>query len=211
MNSMPVRVAPDRAAIVLAAGAGTRFGGGKLSAPFRDEPLIRHAIRAACVAPVSRVIVVAARGLDIGDWDESGPPVELCEVATTALSDSLKAGIAAAGDAGGAFIFLGDMPLIPHDAAARLAEALGDNFAAMPRFEGRPGHPVLLSRIAFADIAGLTGDHGAGGLLKSRTDVAFIDWPDETVLLDVDRAEDIKRLEGLNNRPAPAGSWRNDD
>jgi molybdenum cofactor cytidylyltransferase len=182
------------AAIVLAAGAGSRFGGGKLSAQFLGEPLIRHAIRAARAAPVSRVIVVAAPGLDIGTW-EAGPPVEQREIATTALSDSLKAGIAAAGDADGAFIYLGDMPLIPQGIAARLAEALGANYAAMPCFEGKPGHPVLLSRIAFADIAGLQGDQGAGGLLRSRKDVAFLDWPDDSVVLDVDRAEDIKRLE----------------
>lgn len=187
-------------AIVLAAGAGSRFGGSKLSALFHGEPLIRYAIRAARTAPVSRVIVVGAPGLDIGPWEKAGPPVELREIATTALSDSLKAGIAAAGDAEAAFIFLGDMPLIPHDAAVRLAEALGGNFAAQPRFEGRPGHPVLLSRIAFADIAGLQGDQGAGRLLRSRKDVAFLDWPDETVLLDVDRAEDIKRLEAYGGR-----------
>lgn len=183
------------AAIVLAAGAGTRFGGGKLSASFNGEPLVHHAIRAARAAPVKRVIVVAAPGLNVGSWHESGPPVELYEIATMALSDSLKAGIAAVGDADGAFIFLGDMPLIPRDVAPALAAALRDNFAAMPLHEGEPGHPVLLSRRAFDDIAGLQGDQGAGKLLRSRKDVAFLDWGDEAVRLDVDRAEDISRLE----------------
>jgi molybdenum cofactor cytidylyltransferase len=183
------------AAIVLAAGAGSRFGGDKLSAQFNGEPLVRHAIRASRAAPVSRVIVVAAPGLDIGAWDDSGPPVKMQRIATTALSDSLKAGIAAVVDADGAFAFLGDMPLVPHGVAGALAEALGDNFAAMPLHDGKPGHPVLLSHAAFADISGLQGDEGAGRLLRSRKDVAFLDWPDEAVLLDVDRAEDITRLE----------------
>lgn len=186
MNPTPVW-----AAVVLAAGAGSRFGGGKLSASFRGEPLIRHAIRAALAAPVSRTIVIATPELDIGEWDG----VEVRRIATAAMSDSLKSGISAVADSDGAFIFLGDMPLVPHNAAARLAQALGNNFAAMPRFEGRPGHPVLLSRIAFADIAGLQGDQGAGALIRSRKDVAFLDWPDDTVLLDVDRVNDIKRLE----------------
>lgn len=187
--------APALAAIVLAAGAGSRFGGGKLAAPFKGEPLIRHAIRAARAAPVSRVIVIAAEGLDIGAWDGPAAPVELHRIATTALSDSLKAGIAAVSEADGAFVFLGDMPLVPDAAAPALAAALGDSFAAMPRHQGKPGHPVLLSRAAFAEIAGLQGDEGAGRLLRARKDVAFLDWPDEAVLLDVDRAEDIKRLE----------------
>jgi molybdenum cofactor cytidylyltransferase len=54
---------------------------------------------------------------------------------------------------------------------------------------------VLLSRRAFAEIAHLTGDEGAGRLLKRRSDVAFVDVADDTILLDVDMAEDIVRLE----------------
>jgi len=186
----------NHVAIVLAAGAGSRFGGDKLAAQFRGEPLIRHAIRAARAAPVSRVIVVAAPRLDMGSWDADRPAVEIHRVRTTALSDSLKAGMAAAADADGVFIFLGDMPLVPHQAAAQLAKALGESFAALPRFAGQPGHPVLLSRAAFADIAQLKGDQGAGAAIRARKDVAFLDWPDDTVVLDIDRGEDIERLTG---------------
>jgi molybdenum cofactor cytidylyltransferase len=182
------------AAIVLAAGAGTRFGGDKLSARFNGEPLISHAIRAARAAPVTRVIVVCPPGLDIGEWPGT-PPVAALRMASPELSASLKAGIAAAADADAAFIFLGDMPLIPHQLAAELAAALGEAFAAVPRWQGKRGHPVLLSASAFPLIADLSGDQGAGRLLKARKDVAFVDTADEGVLLDIDRAEDIARLE----------------
>jgi len=179
------------AAVVLAAGSARRFGSDKLSARFRGEPLLHHAIRAARAAPVARVIVV---GGGEGDWSGS-PPVETVDVVSDALSTSLKAGLASAGDADGVFVFLGDMPLIPHDLAAHLAAAIGDDFAAVPRHGGRNGHPVLLSRRAFAAIAMLNGDEGAGKLLKARDDIAFVDWPSDTIHLDVDRTEDIARLE----------------
>ena len=182
------------AAIVLAAGAGRRFGGGKLSALFGGEPLIAHAIRAARAAPVERVIVVCPAGLDIGIWPDT-PPVEALLIDSPELSMSLKAGIAAAGDCGGAFVFLGDMPLVPHDAASGLAAALGKHYAALPRHNGKNGHPVLLAARAFAALEGLTGDEGAGRLIKASADVAFLDWPDERVLLDVDRVEDLAALE----------------
>jgi molybdenum cofactor cytidylyltransferase len=181
--------------LVLAAGSARRFGSDKLSAMFRGEPLVHHAIRAARAAPVERVIVVGGERLAIGDW-QGLPPVETVRIASTALSASLQAGIAAAGQAQGAFIFLGDMPLIPHDVAGRLAAALGDHVAAVPRHAGANGHPVLLSARAFAEIAGLSGDEGAGRLLRQRRDIAFVDLADETILLDVDRAEDLARLEG---------------
>ena len=176
-------------AIVLAAGSARRFGSDKLSARFRGEPLLAHAIRAALAAPVERVIVVRNDTAAI-DW-----PVEIVRISSTALSDSLKAGIAAAGEAEGAFIFLGDMPLVPHDVAARLAKAIGDHFAAVPRHAGKNGHPVLLSARAFPLIATLNGDKGAGALLKQRDDVAFIEEASDAILLDIDSPGDLARLE----------------
>lgn len=182
------------AAIVLAAGAGRRFGGGKMSAPFKGEPLVRHAIRAARAAPVERVIVVGPPELDLGDWP-GAPEVIALAIDSDALSTSLKAGIAAAEGMDGAFVLLGDMPLIPHDVADRLAAILGDHFAAVPRHAGKSGHPVLFSARAFPELARLEGDTGAGSLLKGRSDIAFDDCTVGTILLDVDRAEDIRRLE----------------
>lgn len=181
------------AAIVLAAGSARRFGSDKLSARFRGEPLLRSAIRAARAAPVDRVIVVCAPALDIGDWPGT-PPVGALRITSDALSTSLKAGVAAAGACDGAFVFLGDMPLVPPTLAARLADALGNHFAVVPRHAGRSGHPVLLSAKAFAAIDGLTGDAGAGRLLASRGDIVGVDCADDGIFLDVDRAEDLARL-----------------
>lgn len=179
-------------AVVLAAGRATRFGSDKLSAPLDGQPLLHHAIRAARAAPVGRVIVVARPGLDVGDWPGE-PVVETLRLASDALSETLKTGIAATGGADGAFVFLGDMPRIPHIVAAELAEAIGPAYAAMPRHGGRPGHPVLLSAAAFADIATLTGDEGAGRLLRRREDVVLVDCDDPAIHFDVDRPEDLGR------------------
>lgn len=182
----------NRVALVLAAGAARRFGSDKLSAAFRGEPLVAHAVRAACAAPVARVILVVHPALT-SEWC---PPagVETVAVASAALSDSLRCGLAAAGDVDGAFVFLGDMPRVPHAMAGQLADWLGDAYAAMPRYQGEPGHPVLLSAAALPDVAKLTGDCGAGKLLRTRHDVIFVDTADPLVLADVDRPEDLLRL-----------------
>ncbi|HEX7947277.1 MAG TPA: NTP transferase domain-containing protein, partial [Phenylobacterium sp.] len=52
------------ASLVLAAGAGSRFGGGKLTAPFRDGVLLDGALAAAFAAPVR--IVTLVTGADAG-------------------------------------------------------------------------------------------------------------------------------------------------
>lgn len=181
------------AALVLAAGSARRFGSDKLSASFHRAPLYTHAVRAAQAAPVARVILVAHPDLAPWPWSDA-PPVTVTPITSSALSQSLQAGVAVAGPVDGLFVFLGDMPLVPHVAAATLAERIGHAYAAMPRHAGKPGHPVLLSRRALSDVAALTGDSGAGKLLRSREDVVFVDMGDASVLADVDRPEDIVRL-----------------
>ncbi|WP_159980385.1 MULTISPECIES: NTP transferase domain-containing protein [unclassified Novosphingobium] len=190
----PPAIPPDTSfvAVVLAAGHAARFGSDKLSALLDGVPLLTHAIRAARAAPVAKVVVVARPGLPLDLWPDE-PEVEVVRLASAALSDTLKAGIASADGAQGAFVFLGDMPRIPHGLAARLAAAIGPAYAAMPRQGGRPGHPVLLSSRAFADICVLTGDEGAGRLLRRRDDVIFVDCADAAIHFDVDRPEDLAR------------------
>jgi molybdenum cofactor cytidylyltransferase len=182
------------AALVLAAGRASRFGSDKLSALLDGEPLLFHAIRAAQAAPVSRVIVVARPDLEVGEWPGE-PPVDVLRIESEALSQSLQAGIAATAGADGVFVFLGDMPRVPHGAATRLATIIGDSTAALPRYQGQPGHPALLSARMFPEIATLTGDEGAGRLLRSRKDMVFDEVDDPAILLDVDRPEDLRTLE----------------
>jgi len=185
--------AQNLAALVLAAGASRRFGGDKLSALLDGDPLLFHAIRAARAAPVSRVLVVARAGLDCGRW-EGAPPVEVLPLESHALSESLKAGIAALREMDGVFVFLGDMPSVPHRIAASLAAGIGQGSAALPRRGGKPGHPVLLSARLFPEIATLTGDEGAGRLLRGRSDVVCVESDDPAIHLDIDRPEDLSAL-----------------
>ena len=177
------------AAIVLAAGRASRFGADKLLADFRGEPLVLHALRAALAAPVARVVLVGGAHLPI----PSDPRLSRVD-GGAGLADSLKAGLAAAGDADGVFVFLGDMPLVPHGLAARLGEALGDALAAVPGHDGQPGHPVLLSRAAMALAEGLAGDEGLGKLLRGRADVVGLPVDDAGAVADVDTPAALSAL-----------------
>jgi molybdenum cofactor cytidylyltransferase len=182
-------------AIVLAAGHGSRFGGGKLSAMLGGKPLLDHAVAAARASPAERVIVVARPGTAL----PADPCLSLIELPSTALSDSLRAGLAAADEAAAALIFLGDMPLVPHGMAARLIAALGEGLAALPEFGGKPGHPVLLARRGFALADPLTGDEGLGRALRGRADVVRLAVEEEGVVLDVDTPAALAELEQRTN------------
>lgn len=187
-------------ALILAGGAGRRFGGdggrGKLLADLAGAPVIRRVAERVVAAGFAEVFVVtgaggaslrpaleglACRMIDAPDWAEG-------------MAASLRAGVAAlAPEARGVCVFLGDMPLVPTALCAPLAlaaEAAG--YAARPRHAGKPGHPVAFTRAAFADLAVLEGDRGATALLRARPEaVAYLDTADSGVLLDIDTPADL--------------------
>ena len=190
-------------AVILAAGAGARFGGGKLLAPWGDGVLLDGALAAALAAPVRRVSVVwgadprvadAARAFAAKAGDGARLRLVHAERHADGLSASLIAGVAAlAADCAGAFVYLGDMPRVPLAVLPRLAEALDQGaLAAAPTFDGRRGHPVLFSAALFGDLAGLGGDRGASGVLDRLGDrLSLMAAPDDGVLFDVDRPADL--------------------
>lgn len=191
---------PALEAVVLAAGSGTRFGGGKLTAAWDAGVLLEGALAAAFAAPVRSVTVVigadaeavaaAARGFD--------PRTLVVHAADHAegMAASLRAGISSLPlDADGAFVFLGDMPRVPTAVLGRMAQALIDGaLAAAPVFQGRRGNPVLIDRTLFPELLALTGDAGARGVLQALGDqLALIESPDDGVLFDVDTPGDLAR------------------
>ena len=188
----------DIHALVLAAGSGVRFGGGKLLAPWRGAPLLHGALAVARAAPVASVTVVTGADADAiaGCVAAFDPTIRLVHAADHAegMAASLRAGVAALPpDAAGVIVFLGDMPRVPAAAPAALAAALRDGaMAAAPEFEGRRGNPVGLGRHLFAAVAALTGDQGARRILDGLGPaLRRIESLDDGVLFDVDRPQDL--------------------
>ena len=198
-------------ALVLAAGAGRRFGGAKLLAPLAGAPVIRRTLEAVAAAGFDDLVVVtgahsaeiarALAGLDCRmveaeDWDQG-------------MAASIRAGCSAFADTGaGLFLFLGDMPLVPVDMCAELAErAQASGFAARPRVQGRPGHPVAFSRAALPMLMALEGDAGAGELLRRRRDdTAYLETDDIGAVLDIDDADGLALAERLWNSRATSAT-----
>ena len=197
---MPEEKAFRISAVVLAAGAGRRFGdGGKLLAPFGDGRLIDGALRAALAAPAESVVLVAgARGDAVADhalnrWPDPRLRAVVAPDWSQGLSASLAAGIRAVEGADAAFVFLGDMPRIPTAVLGPLAEAVRRGAAAAaPWHGGVRGHPVLFAAALFPALRTLSGDQGAGRLLGQLGEaVARVATPDDGVLFDVDRPADL--------------------
>lgn len=189
-------------AIVLAAGAGSRFGGAKLTALIDGEVLLHMALRTACAAPVASVRVVTGAHADaveaaVRDF-ASRARAEVtsirCADHALGMAASLRCGLAALPpQAAGAFIFLGDMPHVPAHLPARLLAALaGGAQAAAPCVDGRLGHPVLITRALFEAFARGAGDGGGQLILRDLGDrlvTVAIESPD--LFTDIDTTDDL--------------------
>jgi molybdenum cofactor cytidylyltransferase len=156
--------------LVLAAGAGTRFGSPKQLAELEGRPLLEHSIRVMMATPVGRVVVVLGSGAEevIDAVDMHGAEAVVCERWEEGQSASLATGLAELADCEAVVVTLGDQPRLSPDAIRRVIAARVPCAAAVrATYDGEPGHPVLLERVLFERMRDVTGDHGARNLLIS--------------------------------------------
>lgn len=178
------------AALVLAAGEGSRFAGEhhKLTAPFRGRPLWSWAIDAALAAGLDATYVVT------GAVDLPLPP-PVIRVQNDAWAEgqatSLAAGIAAVEAAGHDAVVVGlaDQPLVGPDAWRRVAAT--DAAIAVASFDGARRPPVRLAAAVWP-LLPRTGDEGARALMRERPDLV-VAVPCSGQPADIDTLEDLER------------------
>jgi CTP:molybdopterin cytidylyltransferase MocA len=191
------------AGIVLAAGEGRRFGGGKQLAPLDGRPLLEHALSAAAQSGLEPRFVVLGSGAEaiLAGVDLHGHEAILCSNWSEGMSASLRTGVAAARSAGAGAILvtLGDQPRVGANAIARVLEARGgpdgDSRAVRASYDGVPGHPALLEASLFDVLLELRGDEGARAVFKSAS-THTVPCADIAVPTDVDVIDDLAALSG---------------
>jgi nicotine blue oxidoreductase len=175
--------------LLLAAGAGERFGGPKALA--RDGDGTSWLLRSVqALRPCDEIVVVlgaeaerAAALLPLSvsriradDWAEG-------------MGASLRAGLSALASTGHAvaLVSLVDLPDVDAGVVARLvASATGPGDLARAAYDGVPGHPVLIGRDHWEGvIRTATGDRGARDYLAAH-EVGLVECGDLATGADVD-------------------------
>ena len=181
--------------LILAAGAGTRFGDKpKQLAKLDGRPLLDHAIAAQCaVAELERIaVVLGAYGEEIlsrVDFKRAEPVI--CERWADGQAASLRCGIEYLTDGAHVnkvIVTLGDQPRIRPELIARFLEEPPGTRAT---YDGRPGHPVVLGPVQMRAIARLHGDRGARELLRGG---ATIECGRLNAARDVDTPKDLEAI-----------------
>lgn len=161
--------------IVLAAGAGTRYGMPKALALTTDgTPWVRRAVAALATVGCDPVIVVlGARSDEARALVPPTAQIVIAENWALGVSATLRTALDAAErtTADAALIVPVDTPAMPASVCTRVLEAGGGGPHALARaVHGRmPGHPVLIGRAHWAAAAAdSAGDRGAGPYLRAH-------------------------------------------
>ena len=179
------------AAVVLAAGGGTRFTGPehKLLADFRGSPLWTWAHRNACAAGLDHTVVVTGAA----DIEPAAPTVVLQNPRwEEGIASSLQtaADWARAHGCDAIVVGLADQPLIDPEAWRAVAGATATPIA-VATYDGRRGHPVRLGAEVWP-LLPTSGDGGARTVMAARPDLVT-DVPTTGSPVDVDTVEDLSR------------------
>lgn len=190
--------------LLLAAGAGTRFGGPKaLARDDDDEPWLVQRVRALREGGCDHVVVVLGAQADAArELVPSGAAVVVAQDWAEGMSASLRAGLAALAaqepPAAAALVALVDTPGLRHEVVRRVLGAVAParpaaSALARATYGGRPGHPVLLGRAHWsAAAAAARGDRGAGPYLRAAG-AALVECGDLDDGADVDTRPTLAR------------------
>lgn len=186
------------AGLLLAAGAGRRFGRPKALVVFDGSTLLERGVRLLCDGGCDPVVVVVgaaaeqvrllvppgARTVTADDWAEG-------------MAASLRTGLRALHDtdADAVVVALVDQPCVGVEAVRRLVAASGTQ-AAVATYAGQARNPVRLDRSVWDDVAaGAVGDTGARRWLREHPElVARVPCDDTGSPFDVDTPADLALL-----------------
>lgn len=144
------------------------------------------------VPAIERIVVVLGSEAERvrSEVDLSGVDVVVAQAWADGISASLRTGVAALAEADAVVLTLGDQPRVSSEA---IEAVLAAGAPARAVYDGAPGHPVLISRDLFPEVAQLTGDQGARDLLAARG-VTEVDLTALGGSQDVDTPADLESL-----------------
>ncbi len=189
----------DLAVLILAAGAGERFGGIKPLAEVDGRPMILNACALADQGVAGPVhVVLGAHHQRIAERLPANVQVVLNPSWQQGMGSSLAAGMTALGEAwNGVLVLLADQVALRPEALAVLAERWrqAPGHVVSAHYGGRPGVPAIFPRRLFAELAGFSGGQGAKEILVRETGPeTWLPMPEAAV--DIDTPADLETWSG---------------
>jgi molybdenum cofactor cytidylyltransferase len=186
-------------AIVLAAGASTRFGSPKQLVRLGGRPLLHTVVtRAAEVTGNALIVVLGSQAAELASLlKHSASTIVVNHEWREGLASSIRTGVAHLPAAcSGAMLLLADQAAVSADDLKRLAGSWRrqPQCIAAAMYAGDIGVPAIFPRTSFRELCELRGDVGARVLLRRNSD-RLVRVPMESAAIDLDTPEDLLALQ----------------
>lgn len=192
---------PVIAAVVLAAGESSRMGADKALLMYRGQSFLENIIAALREAGIRRIVVVLGHHAELilEGIDLSAVEVVVNQDYRLGQTSSLQAGlrVLAENQPDGVVLCLVDHPAISAEIVDKLIQHF--NYSGkplvIPQLDGKHGHPILMGREVFGQIAALKPGQGADTVIhRYRLETQFVEVAEPGILIDVDDPESYLRL-----------------
>jgi molybdenum cofactor cytidylyltransferase len=185
-------------AIVLAAGASTRFGSAKQLVRVAGRPLLHTAVaRAAEVAGTAVTVVLGARAAELAPLlTHSQASIVINREWREGMASSIRTGVARLpASCTAVLLMLVDQAAVTAEDLKRLVGAWRrqPDYIVAARYGMTTGVPAIFPRFAFPDLALLRGDVGARVLLQRNPD-RVVRVPMASAAIDIDTPEDLLEM-----------------
>lgn len=186
----------DVAAVILAAGRSTRFGGpNKLLSDISGRLMITRVVETVRSSGIDIIHVVVGHQAD--DVKDALRDLDITLISNPhyieGMSSSVAAGIESLpGTVGAAFVVLGDMPLLNPAVFTAMIDAYHGkpDLITLPCRNGKRGNPVLWPCRYFERLLRLQADSGGRALFKEFADqLNYVVVETDAIFMDVDTAE----------------------
>lgn len=178
------------AAIVLAAGSSTRMGRAKALLEYRGETFLARLVRMFRVY-CGDVLVVTSE-----DLSAPGARAVLNPAPERGMLSSLQCGLKALPEHALAVAFTPvDFPAIEQSTVERIVTGWTGELLRIPRYAGRRGHPILMSRHLVGEFLSQPAESQAREVVRRHeNEIVYVDVADPGILTDVDTPADYERL-----------------
>jgi molybdenum cofactor cytidylyltransferase len=186
-------------AIVLAAGASTRFGSAKQLVRIAGRPLLHTTVsRAVAVTGSATFVVLGAHAVELAPLLKHTPAsIVINHHWRKGIGSSIRAGVERLpATCTGVMLVLADQAAVSAEDLQRLASTWRrqtDSITAA-LYAGTVGVPAIFPRSHFGKLADLRGDVGARKLLH-RSNNHLVRVPMESAALDIDTPEDLLAID----------------
>ncbi len=185
-------------ALVLAAGASTRFGSPKQLVRVQGRPLLHRTVaNAAEIAGQAVLVVLGAHAADLAPLlRHSTASVIVNREWSEGIASSIRIGIAhLPASCDGVLLLLADQAAVTVEDLKRLAGVWRrqPHCIVASRYDAIVGVPAIFPRADFPQLAALRGDRGARDLLR-RAEGRVVALELANAGIDIDTPEDLLRL-----------------